>query len=128
MGWIQVIRHHAERGDEETVLVDTAPQLADTQSPYFSWGIRPEFFDAPSTTQRDIVWTADAFLVASPDALMSKHVRPVCGFRWGYTTKGKQPELLPIAPVEAAAWSSACFALSARYNSWHFDPTWADER
>lgn len=127
MGWIQVIRYGAD-GEEETILVDTAPQLSDAGVPYFAWGICPGFFDAPSTTQRGIIWTADAFLVTSPDALISKTVQPVCGFTWGYTTRSEYPEPLPIAQADHGSWKSACEVLRPRYPSWRFEPGWADER
>lgn len=126
MGWVQVIRYGTEIDEEQTVLVDTAPQLSDARVPYFSWGVCPGFFDAPSTPQKGIIWKADAFLVATPDALMSRTVQPVCGFTWGYTTH-EGPEPLPLGLADHTTWTAACMVLRPRYPSWHFDPTWADE-
>lgn len=125
MAWIQIVRYHAGDG-EETVLVDTAPQLSGSGMPYYAWGTNPSFFDAPSTTQGGTVWMADAFLTASPDALMTRAIEPLCGFSWGYTTPGERPNLLPPVPVEPAAWSSARSVLTTRYPSWNFGPSRAD--
>ena len=49
MGWIQVVRYREPDADEE-IFVDVAPQLRDTGVPWFSFGVRAAFFDAPSTT------------------------------------------------------------------------------
>jgi hypothetical protein len=128
MGWIQIIRYHTEDSADETVLVDTAPQLSDTRMPYCAWGVNPSFFDAPSTPRRGIIWVADTFLVSSPDALITRAVEPVCGFRWGYTTGGEQPEVLPITQTGSVAWSSVRAVLHAQYPSWEFCLEWANER
>ena len=123
MGWIQVIRYAgSEAGEDEVIEVDHPPQLSDTAMPYYSWGACPSFFDAPSTTRRNVIWMADAFLVASPDALMTKTIQPVCGFRWGYTTRQQAPELLPAESVGAEAWASATAVLRERYPAWSFLP------
>jgi hypothetical protein len=53
--------------------------------PFFSWGLRPSLFDAPAIAQTSVDWWADSFLVASPDALMTPVIEPLCAFRWGYT-------------------------------------------
>ena len=124
MAWIQLVRYRDEGTADETVLVDTAPQLSDARMPYYAYGVNPSFFDAPSLTGKDITWIADTFLVVSPDALMTKVVNPLCGSRWGYTTHGEQPERLPITEANSAAWSSARAVLGTQYPSWEFCPKW----
>lgn len=127
MAWVQVIRYGAEN-EGETVLVDTAPQLAEAGMPYYAWGPNPSFFDAPSMPKRGVAWMANTFLVKSPDALMSRVVEPLCGFAWGYTTRDEGPaELLPLTPAEPAAWAPTRAVLRERYPSWSFGPTWANE-
>jgi len=123
-GWIQIIRYH---GIESGAFVDKPPQLAEADMPYMIWGPSPTFFDAPSTPQKGIIWTADAFLVMSPDALMTQVVQPVCGFHWGYTTQDEHPSILPLTPVDVDTWTQACAFLQAQYPHWTFRTEWANE-
>jgi hypothetical protein len=119
MGWIQLVYYGEETEDRE-VVVDLTPQHEDANTPYAFWGFLPLFFDAPSTPQAGIRWVAEAFLATSPDALMTKTVLPICGFRWGYTTTRKTPELLALEPIGAEAWQSARAVLTERYPAWEF--------
>ncbi|QIN84763.1 hypothetical protein GBA63_20530 [Rubrobacter tropicus] len=119
MGWIQLV-YHGEDPENPEVLVDLPPQHADAGTPYAFWGFCPSFFDAPSTRQADIHWVADAFLATSPDALMTRTVMPVCGFRWGYATTRKPPVLSPLERVGAEAWDRARAALIERCPGWEF--------
>ncbi len=75
-----------------------------------------------------ITWTADTFLTASPDALMTRVVESVCGFRWGYTTLAEGPEVLPVTRADRETWSSARGVLIERYPTWEFRPRWTDRR
>ena len=119
MGWIQLI-YFGEEGEDPEALVDLTPQHEDSNTPYAFWGFSPAFFDAPSTTQPNIHWVADAFLATSPDALMTRTVLPICGFRWGYATTRKPPEISPLEPVETGAWNRARPMLTERFPTWKF--------
>jgi len=123
MGWIQLISY----GGGEVVEVDHPPQHSDVATPYCYWGVRPSFFDAPSTTHEGVTWVAEAFLATSPDTLMTRTVQPVCGFRWGYATTRNPPELLPVEKIGAAEWETARAALQERYPDWDFLSDWASE-
>ena len=101
MAWIQILRFS---GTQSGVLVDQPPQLEGSSMPYVYWGPCPAFFDNPFTTARGVHWTADAFLVASPDAVMSRVVQPVCGFSWGYNTESDETRALPLTVLKPAAW------------------------
>ena len=127
MGWIQLLRYGGGEVRGEVVEVDHPPQLSDAGTPYCYWGICPSFFDAPSTTLEGITWVAEVFLTASPDAVMTRTVQPVCGFRWGYTTTRNPPELLPVEQIGAGGWKTARAALQERYPDWDFLPDWAGE-
>ena len=119
MGWIQLVYYGEDPQDPE-VLVDLTPQHADAGTPYAFWGFCPAFFDAPSTQQAGIRWSADAFLATSPDALMTKTVLPVCGFRWGYSTTRRPPGLLSPERVGAEAWNPARAVLAEGFPNWEF--------
>lgn len=107
MAWIQIIRCRIADGEEQ-IEVDKPPQLRDANMPHCSWGPNPSFFDAPS--------------MAYDDAVMSKIVRPICGFRWGYKLTGGKPEPHPLAETPTEAWPSAREFLAKRYAEWKFEP------
>lgn len=125
MAWIQLLRFS---GATNGVLVDQPPQLEGSGMPYVYWGPCPAFFDNPFTTTRGVHWTADAFLVISPDAVMTRVVQPVCGFSWGYSTEDKETRALPLTRVDPAAWPAACAVLRPQYPHWEFREEWATEQ
>lgn len=127
MGWIQIVRWREAGNAEEQVIVDKPPQLSDESFPYCFWGLAPSFFDAPSTTARLELWSAHTFLVASPDAVITKEVRPVCGFSWGFSTLGPRPEAMSLLPLGEETWSAARHILAGRYPSWCFEAWWYED-
>lgn len=124
MAWIQILRFS---GASNGVLVDQPPQLEGSGMPYVYWGPCPSFFDNPFTTTRGVHWTADAFLVVSPDAVMTRVVQPICGFSWGYSTEGEETRALPLTVVNPDAWPAACAILRPQYPQWEFRDEWASE-
>jgi hypothetical protein len=125
MAWIQILRFS---GASNGVLVDQPPQLEGSSMPYVYWGPCPSFFDNPFTTTRGVHWTADAFLVISPDTVMTRVVQPICGFSWGYSTEGEQTTALPLTGLDPAAWPAACAILRTQYPHWEFRDEWAAEQ
>lgn len=128
MGWIQLVQFS---GTEQDVIVDVAPALGDTGFPYLTWGLAPTFFDAPCTVaskHTGLIWTATTFLVASPDALMTRVVQPVCGYQWGYSIPHEQPKLAPLTIVSPTSWDAACTSLRARFPTWEFRSEWVSEQ
>ncbi len=124
MGWIQVVR---VLGTESGVLVDQPPQLVETGMPYSYWGPSPAFFDNPYTNRKGLHWRAEAFLVVSPDVVMTRVVQPVCGFTWGYSTQSDHVESLPLLSVPAEAWTAVVPLLAERFPRWIFRDEWASE-
>jgi hypothetical protein len=127
MGWIQIVQFG---GTEQDAIVDVASQLGDMGSPYVTWGPAPTFFDAPCTVaskHKGLIWTATTFLVASPDALMTRAVQPVCGYQWGYAIPDEQPKLAPLTIAPPATWDAACTSLRERYPTWEFRSEWVSE-
>lgn len=85
MGWLQVVRYEIrDPGGKSAQPCSVPPQLADLEMPYAAFGVRPTFFDAPSIDAKDVTWDADTFLVYSPDAVMTRVLRPICMFTWGF--------------------------------------------
>lgn len=127
MGWVQIVRMREEGSPEEQVIVDKPPQLADDGSPYCFWGPEPSFFDAPSTTARLELWNAHAFLVAGPDAVMTREVRPICGFSWGFSNLGPEPEAEAVRTIGEEEWSAARGILVESYPAWRFGDWWHED-
>jgi hypothetical protein len=135
MGWIQIVRIHV--ADASTPLVadgekappgdhswvDGPPHLRGLGVPFVSFGPNPVLFDAPVSTESDIRFVADAFLTATPDAVISRRSQPCAGFRWGYSTrKGEKPEVLPLGPLDADDWTRALPILEEAFPDWEFVP------
>jgi hypothetical protein len=119
MGWIQVARYR-ESGADEEVIVDVAPQLRGSGVPWFSFGVRPAFFDAPSTTADDATFRFDAFLAVSPDAVMTPVAERLCGFSWGCDVVGGMPASTPLTPAGAERWEANRPAVAAACPDWTF--------
>ena len=130
MGWVQVVRYEAtdepETGEPETVvLADVAPQLQGLGMPYVAFGVRPTYFDAPAISAPDADWRAATFLTATPDALLSRVIEPVCGFCWGYRRKEGVNELVDARRAEEKDWLEAREQLVTHYPDWEWRSGWA---
>jgi hypothetical protein len=123
MGWLQVLRYDVRDPGKEVQaeMVDVAPQLADVDLPYLLFGIRPTFFDAPCTNATSISWAASSFLVYSPDAVMSKSLKAVCGFTWGFVVEGRARNLASLRVATGDDWGAALSVLTERFPAWTFD-------
>jgi hypothetical protein len=139
MGWIQIVRIHVDERSESLVAgaekappgdhvwVDGPPNLRGLGVPFVSFGPSPTLFDAPMSTESDVRFVADAFLTASPDAVMSRRSRPCFGFRWGYATRaGSAAELIPPTLLGDDDWRDALPILEEQFSEWSFDPDWSD--
>jgi hypothetical protein len=122
LAWIQVVRYQVlDDGGPEVVVFDRAPQLADIELPYMTFGIKPSLFDAPSIVARDVNWRAAAWLTYSTDCLMTRDVRVLCGFLWGYQLRAGVPSPTPLTPSGADEWRDTCELLRSEFPSWQFD-------
>jgi len=126
MGWLQVVRYEVgDPGEEGTFTVfDTPPQLAGMEMPFAAFGICPTFFDAPSIHGlQEVKWDADTFLVYTPDAVLSRTVRPACGFNWGFRLHDGAVSIEPLNIADAKDWERDLSGLRERFPSWTFEGT-----
>jgi hypothetical protein len=129
MGWVQVVRYAVHDTGEKRTVFDAPPQYSDTDCPYFAFGIRPTMFDAPGTDEaKDVTWDADAFLVHTPDAVLSRDIRAICGFTWGYRLKGAKPTVVPLTAATESDWERNVVDLERRYPSWVFESSWSGQQ
>jgi hypothetical protein len=112
-------------GEQPRAIVDVAPQLIGTGSPYLSFGINPTMFDAPSTTDAEVDWLARAFLTASPDRLMTRIIEPIVGLRWGYTLREDVPDLKELVRADDRDWQQARTVIVDRFPAWDVRSNWA---
>jgi hypothetical protein len=123
MGWLQIVRYVVrDPGEEqEQVVFDVPPQLSETETPYLAFGVRPTAFDAPSIDAQDVTWDADTFLVYTPDAVLSRVLRPLCGFRWGYVVLDGVVQVAPLSLTEPDDWQRNLPDLRERFTTWTFE-------
>ncbi len=127
MGWIQILTYSKSSDKNPTIIVDHPPQMEDSNSPFCFWGPIPTLFDAPSMFNtenkraRNVTWRADSFLVASPDALMSKIIFPVASFSWGYKTDGNgKVSISDLEDTKLRSWKANTSLLREKYPKWTF--------
>ena len=133
MGWVQVVRIDVLESSQALAAgvdkapvghhewVDGPPQLRGLGVPFTSFGVCPTLFDAPASTESDTTFSADSFLTAGPDALISRESFPVLGMRWGYSTRaGHPPELHEPALLDGSHWADALPLLREAFPEWQF--------
>ena len=127
MGWIQLITHRDPlTGTEKETTVDLAPMLSNADSPFFTFGYAPTFFDAPANPDQGTVdWIAETFLVVSPDVARTRTIAALLGFRWGYALRGMRATPLTVEPLGPETWERMREALQADYPTWRFLPGFA---
>ena len=120
MGWVQVIRHFDEHGGEVDLAVDRFP-LGAEDSPLYTYGYLPTFFDAPANPDDpDGVWRADTWLVVVPDIVRTRRIAAVTGFGWGYRLRSGRPELLPLTRLSRSEWLALLPRLRVEHPRWAF--------
>ncbi len=120
MGWIQVIRHIDPSGSETDVAVDRFP-LGPDDSPLYTYGYLPVFFDAPANPDHpDGIWQADTWLIALPDIVRTRRIAAAVGFRWGYRLTAGRPELLKLQSLDRSEWIALLPRLRAEHPRWEF--------
>ncbi|MBI3647343.1 MAG: hypothetical protein HY240_01040 [Actinobacteria bacterium] len=125
MGWVQVVRYTVFDTDESVIVFDVPPQLSDTDTPYMAFGVRPTMFDAPSFVDvQNVAWSADSFLVYTPDAVLSRHLVATCGFRWGYDITDGMVGARALGLATQEDWGRNLGDLRPRFASWDFEPAW----
>lgn len=120
MGWLQVIRHFDAVGAETAFAIDRFP-LGPEDSPLYTYGYLPAFFDAPANPDHpDSTWQADTWLVAIPDVIRTRSLVVLAGFRWGYVLRAARPTLLPLTELARSDWQFVLPRLRAEHPRWRF--------
>jgi hypothetical protein len=118
-GWIQVVRSTDSSGEFE---MDPLALFRDVATPFAFFGIAPTLFDAPFRESRyDLVWKARAFLAASQDGVMSKTIRPLAAFEWGFTVAEGAITIDDPTELSVATWNEHRQLFSTTYPGWTFE-------
>ena len=119
-GWIQLVRS-SDASDE--FEMDPLSLFRGVETPFAFFGVKPTLFDAPfRASHNDLVWRARSFLCVVPDGVMSKVVRPVAGFTWGFSVARGAIAIDPPADLDVAVWDEHLPLLRESFPNWDFTP------
>lgn len=122
-GWIQMVRS----GEPSAVSaapweMDPIPILAGLNTPFAWFGPEPKLFDAPMRTGvQELDWTCHSFLTYIEDGLMSKDVKPVLGFEWGFELRNGKPKLKVLRELQLSSWDEQLDLLESSFTGWKFN-------
>jgi hypothetical protein len=123
MGWVQFVRSTGASDGGHGFDFDPIGMYWDLSTPFGWFGIAPTLFDAPSLAERPQGWVAHSFLcVASFSwSAMTRPVRAILGFRWGFESNDTGIEILPPSVLPEAVWDAHVPDLAGRFSDWRFD-------
>ena len=118
-GWTQMVRSSdsASRNFE----MDPIAIYSEVPTPFAWYGLKPQLFDAPSReTRNEMIWRAHSFLCVSPDAVVTRQVRAVAGFGWGFDISNGKIDICQPSILEATHWNAQLALLATSYPDWSF--------
>lgn len=127
-GWIQFVRE-APLSSPSTMMpsdlweIDPLPITAHTDSPFIWFGPEPQLFDGPFRVNRtDMDWTCWSFLTYINDSVMTKSVRPIVVFEWGYRIDSGNVTIKTLKFIDVhKAWEQQRELLQQKFGSWSFE-------
>lgn len=121
-GWIQLFRcTEAALTENDPWDMDPVPIHNDLNTPFCWFGPEPSLFDCPMRDRaKRCDWVCHSFLTYTEDCLISKDVRPILGFSWGFWITKGQVMVKPLQKLEVAAWNEHLPLLRAKYPGWEF--------
>lgn len=129
-GWIQFTRERPSVTVPGKWEMDPIPLASTLNTPFAWFGPEPQLFDAPSRLERkDIDWTAWSFLAYAEDSLMTKAVRPILGFEWGFGIEKGEVSIKSLKTLDVhQAWQQQRALLDSKFKGWRFDELDPDVR
>ena len=121
-GWIQMVRS----GEPSNISaapweMDPVPILSGLNTPFAWFGPEPKLFDAPMRIGvQELDWTCHSFLAYIEDGLMSKDLKPVLGFEWGFELHNGEPKLKMLRELQLSAWNEQLDLLESSFMGWKF--------
>jgi hypothetical protein len=120
-GWTQLVRSTDNSTGGESFEVDPIAVYRDVDTPYAWYGFRPTLFDAPFRfDKRDMSWECHSFLCFLPDAVLSRNVRAITGFSWGFDIRAETISIYDPVRLDAEAWNHHVSVLRDAHPNWTF--------
>lgn len=119
---LQVVAYRDSRyPDYSRTFTDNPPQIRGGGVPYFASGVLPRFFDGPATDSDDADFVAHSFLAYDPNCNMSRTLRLLCGYSWGYEIREDVITIHDLALLDRSGWVGDLDLLRAEFPSWTFE-------
>lgn len=121
-GWIQLVQISPSLLTPDTPWeMDPVPITADLNTPFVWFGPEPSLFDAPMREGvESLDWKCHSFLAAIDDCVISKNVKPVLGFEWGFWIDGGDVSIKALREVKLEEWDEHLALLRGRFEGWTF--------
>lgn len=126
-GWIQLVRCNqsksgdAKLSDADEWEMDPIPITSDLNTPFVWFGPEPSLFDGPSRPRDlQVDWICRSYLAYIGDVALTRDVRPILGFEWGFWMRGGEVFVKPLQRLEDNAWSEHLGLLRNKFAGWTF--------
>jgi hypothetical protein len=121
-GWVQMASVPESETNTITHLeMDPIPITNDLNTPFTWFGPEPRLFDAPMQVKfQNLDWTAQSFLVYVPDNLLTRDVRPILAFEWGFWKHEGQIQIKPLHKLGLEAWDAHLPMMRKKFVGWTF--------
>jgi hypothetical protein len=108
--WVQTVTHEGVNGSRDARVDAVHP-------PFYLFGYRPTFMDAPANPDHpDMDWIARTFLAEDPRVVGSSTLRPLTGFAWGYRLRnGSVTSLIAPREYQDEDWTSVRDTYATEY-------------
>lgn len=128
VGWIQLNGIKTDPHSERAFEIDPLEVFGGVESPFAFYGLSPELFDAPYSSDRSryVDWLFHSFLCVAPTRPMAREAEAVLGFSWGFIMAGGDVAIVQPKLLQPADWSGHVHVLSELFPSWTFSDahTW----
>lgn len=115
-GWTQLWKEN----DTDWVF-DWAPVQDELNWPFVWFGPEAQLFDGPTRVGvLDLDWTARSFMTYIDDSLMTRSVRCVVGFEWGFWIRNGSLAIKPLIQLQNLDWDMHLQYLSVVFPGWEF--------
>ncbi|KAK6435032.1 hypothetical protein LTR95_008781 [Oleoguttula sp. CCFEE 5521] len=124
-GWIQFIYQDFKTSPDKAKWEhDPLPITEGSGSPFIWFGPEAQLFDAPFRSDRgeSLDWTCHSFLAYLEDAVITKTIKPILGFEWGYVMQGGEVEIKELKLLDvSSAWEQQRQLLEEKFGEWKYE-------
>lgn len=124
-GWIQLTRSaEPSLTAAHAWEMDPIPITAELNTPFVWFGPEPTLFDGPFRPRdTDVEWSAHSFLAEVGDSCLSRDVRPILGFEWGFWIREGRVLVKEVRRLDLEAWDGHLALFRGKFEGWRFRGT-----